>query len=649
MFSSLGLFKGITCPRQYECSLPTCIFLHEATAPPTNVHDQLGSAQEYDPFSAGEVLSPPPKRRRLDTPETSKDIEQTVNHAATRRDVDDRRLSDKRHISPAPIATSTARVDGLSRKVLQGGVRPVTKPTPASVARTVSPPPTRDGKPSTAPDGRRPIKAESLTPRSVARAPAVLKTRLAILQKLHEQMQAQNAKLAALKDQREPLVLKEQELITFALDEEEAATKLGENIYRNALAQKVLRIKKMTTDEWVKTVSDWTGTESNKVSQAKERKTVPDEISTGLATLNEQIAVLKHLRTPIEGLEAFGYVTSKPTDKEIASAKAGIAAAAGYETCDRCGTRFQVFPGRDQHGRLTSHGKCRYHWAKPYRAGGSKATRILGQSEAIYPCCNKSQGSEGCSEAATHVFYVKDPKRLASILQFEHTPPKADVRTRQPVSFDCEMGYTTLGMEVIRVTAVTWPENRLLLDILVRPYGEVLNLNTRFSGVTPDAFANAPSHQPASAEDVVTSAEGNAPALRKVSSPAAARDLLFECLSPETPLIGHAIENDLNVCRLIHPFIIDTVLLYPHPRGLPIRYGLRMLSQKYLSRSIQAAGEAGHDSKEDAVATGDLVVKKVAETWGNMRRQGWAFVDGLLTAPDEIQSAEAGGQSMSML
>jgi DNA polymerase III epsilon subunit-like protein len=99
--------------------------------------------------------------------------------------------------------------------------------------------------------------------------------------------------------------------------------------------------------------------------------------------------------------------------------------------------------------------------------------------------------------------------------------------------------------------------------------------------------------------------------LRKVASPEAARELLFGYLRPETPLIGHAIDNDLNVCRIIHPFIVDTVLLYPHPRGLPFRYGLKFLSQKYLSRGIQTGGEAGHDSKEDAVATGDLVRKMV--------------------------------------
>jgi DNA polymerase III epsilon subunit-like protein len=267
-----------------------------------------------------------------------------------------------------------------------------------------------------------------------------------------------------------------------------------------------------------------------------------------------------------------------------------------------------------------------------------KAERISGQSEAIYPCCNKGQGSEGCVEAATHVFSVKDPKRLAAILQFEHTPEKANIRGFEPISFDCEMGYTTLGMEVIRVTAVSWPEGKLVLDFLVRPFGEVLDLNTRYSGVTQQAFANAlPYDTAASAVEELDGQTGRGQALelRKVDSPAVARQLLFDRLSPDTPLIGHAIENDLNVCRIIHPFVIDTALLYPHPRGLPIRYGLKVLTQKHLSRGIQRGGEAGHDSKEDAVATGDLVTKKVAEKWSTMQHEGWQFIDGMLTAPEE--------------
>jgi DNA polymerase III epsilon subunit-like protein len=437
-------------------------------------------------------------------------------------------------------------------------------------------------------------------------------------------MKAQNSKLASSDAKWAPLVLNEQEMITFALDEEAAATKLEGDIYRNAVSQTIMRIKKMTTEEWVKKVSEWTGASSRAKIQQKVVNHSADLISVGLSSLSQQIAVLRHLRTPLEGLEKYGYVTSQPTAVEIVTTKAGVAAAKGYETCDRCGTRFQVFPGRDASGRLTSGGRCRYHWARANRQG---------RSEAVHPCCNKPEGSEGCSEGETHVFVVKDAKRLAGILQFEHTPDKPGVRPLQPVSFDCEMGYTTLGLEVIRVTAVSWPDGRLLLDALVRTYGEILDLNTRFSGVAKEAYASAMPYQ----APFVEAAE-----LRRVESPAAARQLLFDLISSETPLMGHAIENDLNVLRIIHPFVVDTVLLYPHPRGLPIRFGLKILSQKHLARGIQTAGEAGHDSKEDAVATGDLVTKKVAEQWSRMKHQGWRFVEGILTDPDEVASFDGG-------
>ena len=504
------------------------------------------------------------------------------------------------------------------------------------MARRVSPPPTRAKTDAQA--RKKPLKVESLTPRNVPQAPAMLKTRLAVLQKIHEQMEAQNRKLADSDPKWKPLVLDEQELITYALDEEEAATRLEATIYKNTVSQTIMRIKKMTTEEWIKKVSDWTGSSSTAKAEAKPVDPTGELTSLGLSLLGEQIAVLRHLRTSLEGLEQYGYVTTQPSSAEIAGAKAGVASAKGFETCDRCGTRFQVFPGRDENGQLTSGGRCRYHWARANRHN---------RSEVTYPCCNKSEGSEGCSQAETHVYVVKAPKRLASILQFEHTPARTDVSPLQPVSFDCEMGYTTFGMEVIRVTAVSWPDGKLLFDVFVRPYGEILDLNTRFSGVTTEAYGSAVPYS--SESDGPERSFGHVPLegseLRKVDSPAAARQLLFDHISPETPLLGHAIENDLNVLRIIHPFVVDTVLLYPHPRGLPIRFGLKILSQKYLSRGIQMAGEAGHDSKEDAVATGDLVTKKVAERWNVMKHDGWQFVDGILTAPDETNSL-AGGHAM---
>ena len=184
------------------------------------------------------------------------------------------------------------------------------------------------------------------------------------------------------------------------------------------------------------------------------------------------------------------------------------------------------------------------------------------------------------------------------------------------------MGYTTMGLELIRLTATAWPNGEELLDVLVRPLGEVLDLNSRFSGVWPKDYANALSYGSTSMDEQKASNESEH-RLRIVDSPSIARDLLFEHLTPETPLIGHALDNDLNATRIVHPSIVDTVLLFPHPRGLPVRFGLKALMKKHLDRDIQMGGDQGHDSKEDARAAGHLVRLKVSEMWKSMKRDGW--------------------------
>lgn len=629
MFSALGLFKNIPCPRLEDCNLPSCIFSHLVL----QEEHATGTTKEYDPFSAGQSSpqsSPPaPKRRRIASPERRTEPKCALH--AVPSDLAAPQTPSQLQTSPDEGTKGLPRSDANhSRKTLSTASPQQSKVTPSSMKREVSPPPIKKSRPSL-PPAKKEFKVESLTPRNVAKAPAMLKTRLAILQAVHKQVQDQNRKLVAADNKWKPFILDEQELIRFSLDEEEAATKLGDSIYRNAMAQKVLRIRKMTTEEWVKMVKTWSGvdlkTDQNTTIANKNGSPAP---SARQLSMSEEITLLQKLRTPLEGLENFGYVTTEPTASEIKAAEVAVATAAGFEKCDRCGTRFQVFPGRDDQGRLTSHGTCRYHWARSNRAASAKTDKIVGRSEASFPCCNQLEGSEGCTEASTHVFNVKHPPRLASILQFKRTP-RPDVESPgTPLSFDCEMGYTTLGMEVIRLTAVTWPEGRVVVDVLVRPYGEILDLNTRFSGVTREAYANAVEYEPGT--------EPQPGDLRKVGSPAIARQLLFDRISPDTPLLGHAIENDLNVCRIIHPFVVDTVLLYPHPRGLPIRYSLKVLAQKYLSRGIQTGGEAGHDSSEDAIATGDLVRQKTRDLWTTLLHEGWKFVEGTLKGPEGYEA-----------
>lgn len=69
-------------------------------------------------------------------------------------------------------------------------------------------------------------------------------------------------------------------------------------------------------------------------------------------------------------------------------------------------------------------------------------------------------------------------------------------------------------------------------------------------------------------------------------------------------MIGHGLENDLNVMRIIHRSIIDTAILYSKGK---YKVSLKNLAFEFLSRKIQS-GE--HDSSEDAIATMDVVKVK---------------------------------------
>lgn len=96
-------------------------------------------------------------------------------------------------------------------------------------------------------------------------------------------------------------------------------------------------------------------------------------------------------------------------------------------------------------------------------------------------------------------------------------------------------------------------------------------------------------------------------------------------LHPRSILIGHSLNSDLNALRLTHPFIIDTSIIYQHPRGPPLKSSLKWLSQKYLGREIQKGhGSQGHDSIEDARACLDLVKQKCerGSAWGTSEAVG---------------------------
>lgn len=104
---------------------------------------------------------------------------------------------------------------------------------------------------------------------------------------------------------------------------------------------------------------------------------------------------------------------------------------------------------------------------------------------------------------------------------------------------------------------------------------------------------------------------------------------LVEILHPRTILVGHSLNSDLNALKITHPYIVDTAIIYPHPRGPPLKSALKYLAQKYLNREIQkghgtTGPGAGHDSIEDARTCLDLVKQKCekGKQWGTSDAQG---------------------------
>jgi len=152
-------------------------------------------------------------------------------------------------------------------------------------------------------------------------------------------------------------------------------------------------------------------------------------------------------------------------------------------------------------------------------------------------------------------------------------------------ALDCEMCLTTEGMEVTRLTLVD-EKGEALVDSSVKPYHDIRDHLTKYSGITPEIIAGCETR------------------LEQVQV------ALLRLVRADTILVGHSLEQDLMVTGLIHLRCVDTAMLYAHPQGPRLRFALRVLAKRYLQRVIQDSAQ-GHCSREDAVAALDLVKLKV--------------------------------------
>ncbi|XP_037654334.1 RNA exonuclease 1 homolog isoform X2 [Choloepus didactylus] len=245
---------------------------------------------------------------------------------------------------------------------------------------------------------------------------------------------------------------------------------------------------------------------------------------------------------------------------------------ASKKICCRCGKIYGVTPS-GKHIRIE---ECNYHFG---RVLGHK---VPGGLETRYSCCEGVLGSPGCQVAKLHVHDQKE--NLGGFVKtfVKFPPPEGN---HGMFAVNCEVCYTAKGLELIQVTVVD-PSLQVVYDTFVKPDEEVIDYNTRFSGVVEDDLKNTKT------------------SIRDVQA------ILLNMFSADSVLIGHSFEHSLHALKLIHSSVVDTAVMFPHRLGLPHKRSFKSLVADYLRRIIQ---DGGHNSSENATACMELVLWKVKE------------------------------------
>ncbi|XP_065093441.1 RNA exonuclease 1 homolog isoform X2 [Ochlerotatus camptorhynchus] len=369
---------------------------------------------------------------------------------------------------------------------------------------------------------------------------------------------AQTEELAVVKKCNTPMIYKSSALLAINKLRKEAVESGSESAERNkTISHDVILAGKM----------------SHNISWSVNKKLKTDVKSTYTIDNAPSTVAYKMIYDCIlteEQLKANGFprATDTPGKAKIYTPKPSRPPNEDERYCSRCSKVYNL----ETYDELAVD-SCNYH---------AKSTCYRrGFADNMHSCCQQPAGTAGCMYGNYHVSSYMNYDDLNGFVKTiepaeGYVPSKKDI-----YALDCEMCYTTGGLELTRVTVVDMNE-KTVYDSLVKPSNKVIDYNTRFSGITEQTLQNT------------TTTLYNVQAV------------LLSMFNSESILIGHSLESDFKALKLIHDIVVDTSVLYPHKMGPPKKRALKTLCIENLKKIIQES-DHGHDSAEDSVVCIQLI------------------------------------------